>query len=193
MAAEAVETAEQVFEVAFPARPLTWEDLQVVPDDRYWAYELVEGNLLVAPAPSARHQSCVLSLGVLLRTACPPELKALVAPFDYTPRPGYVLQPDVLVARRSDVLEQRVVAPPVLAVEVLSPSSRTIDRSLKRLVYQETGVEHYWVVDPEAPSVEAWVLRDGAYVAAGTARGDERLHADAPFAVDVVPSDLLDE
>ena len=189
----AAEVAEPVHEVAFPARPLTWEDLQVVSDDRHWAYELVEGQLLVSPAPNTRHQSCVGTLFALLRAACPPELKVFVAPYDYTPRTGYVLQPDVLVARRADVLAQRLVAPPVLAVEVLSPSSRAVDRHLKRFVYEETRVQHYWLVDPDAPSVQLLALRDGAYVEVGAARGEESLRVEAPFALDLVPQQLLDE
>lgn len=104
-----------------------------------------------------------------------------------------VLQPDVLVARRSDDLAQRLVAPPVLAVEVLSPSSRSVDRSLERSVHEETGVEHYWLVDPEAPAVQLLALREGAYVEVGAVRGEQSLHVDAPFAVDLVPQQLVDE
>lgn len=185
--------AEPLHEVLLPTRELTWEDLQGIPDDGYWAFELVEGKLIMSPAPSSRHQSCVLTLGSLLRTACPPDLKAFVAPFDYTPRPGYVLQPDVLIARRSDVQTQRLVAPPVLAVEVISRSSRSVDRSLKRLVYEETGVAHYWIVDPEVPSVTLLALRGDAYVETAVVRGADVLHVEAPVVVDLVPEDLLDE
>lgn len=186
-------TVEPLREVLLPARELTWEDLQTVPDDSYWAYELVEGKLIVSPAPSSRHQSCVGSLYTLLRAACPPDLKAFVAPFDYTPRPGYVLQPDVLVARRTEVQEQRLVAPPVLVVEVLSRSSRSTDRSLKRFVYEETGVAHYWIVDPEAPSVTLLSLEGGVYVETGTVRGSDVLYVASPVAVDLDPQALLDE
>lgn len=186
-------TAEPLHEVLVPRRELTWEDLQVIDDHGYWAYELVDGKLIMSPAPSSRHQSCVLTLAAQLREACPADLKTFVAPFDYTPRPGDVLQPDVLVARRADVGEQRLVAPPVLAVEVLSRSSRSTDRSLKRFIYEETGVAHYWIVDPEAPSVTLLELREGAYVETATVRGSDVLHVTSPVALDLVARDLLDE
>ena len=148
----------------------------------------------MSPAPSSRHQSCVGSLYVLLRAACPSDLKAFVAPFDYTPRPGYVLQPDVLIARRADVQEPNAWSrSPVLAVEVISRSSRSVDRSLKRLVYEETGVAHYWIVDPEVPSVTLLALEDDAYVETAVVRGTDVLHVEAPVAVDLVPEALLDE
>jgi Uma2 family endonuclease len=187
-------SAQPVFERHFPSdRPLAWEDLQTIPDDQHWGVEIVSGQLLVSPSPGSQHQSCVGSLAVALKAACPPDLKVFVAPYDSAPRSGYSLQPDVLVARRSDVGRQRLERTPVLVIEVLSPSSRSMDRSLKRLVYEEHGVPHYWVVDPEAPSLLALALKGGRYVEAGFAAGAERWHAMEPFPVDVSPAELLDE
>ena len=187
-------SVQPVFERHFPSdRPLMWEDLQGIPDDRYWGYEIVEGKLIVSPSPDSRHQSCVLSLATLLRAVCPPDLKVFVAPYDYVPRPGYSLRPDVLVARRDEVGRQRLEHPPVLAVEVLSPSSRTVDQTLKRAVYEQHGVPHYWLVDPEFPSVIALALRQGTYVELASAVGAASLELDEPFPVRVVPDELLDE
>ncbi|MFP5336085.1 MAG: Uma2 family endonuclease [Actinomycetes bacterium] len=185
---------QPVFERNFPSdRPLSWEDLQGIPDDRYAGYEIVEGTLIVSPSPDSRHQSCVGSLYLALRAACPSDLKVFVAPYDYVPRPGYSLQRDVLVARRSEVGGQRLEHPPVLVVEVMSPSSRTTDRSLKRVVYEEHGVPHYWLVDPDGPSVVARSLRGGQYVEVGSALGSEEWRAVEPFPVNITPADLLDE
>lgn len=185
---------QPVFERSFPSdRPLSWEDLQGIPDDRYAGHEIVEGKLIVSPVPDSRHQSCVGSLAVLLKAACPPDLKVFLAPYDYVPRPGYSLQPDVLVARRSEVGAQRLEHPPVLVVEVMSPSSRATDRSLKRLVYEEHGVPHYWLVDPDGPSIVALSLQAGQYVEVGSAIGSQEWRATEPFPVAVVPSELLDE
>ncbi len=155
-------------------------------------YELVDGVLLVSPAPSNRHQIVVGELHVLLRAACPPFARVMLAPTDYQPTDRRSLQPDLLVARRDDVGDRPISAPLLLAVEVLSPSTRSVDLLLKHGVYAESGVQAYWVVDPLVPSVRAWTLVDGAYVEVGRAEGVEVLALDAPFPVRVVPADLLD-
>ena len=175
-----------------PGRVLTWEDLQTIPDDEHHHYELFEGALLVSPSPDARHQTCVLELAVLLRAAVPPDLQVFIAPFDFVPRPGYALQPDLMVVRRSELERQRVVHPPVLAVEVVSASSRSTDRSLKRLVYEEHGVENYWILDPAVPSLTALRLTGDSYRQLAEVRAEEPYEAQHPFAVTVVPARLLD-
>ena len=83
-------------------------------------------------------------------------------------------------------------APLLLAVEVLSPSTRSVDLLLERGVYAESGVAAYWLVDLEVPSVRALRLVDGAYVEVGAAEGRQALELEEPFPVRVVPQDLLD-
>ena len=80
---------------------------------------------------------------------------------------------------------------PLLAVEVLSPSTRRHDLALKRQVYAEGGVASYWVCDPDEPSVTALQLLDGAYVQVAHAVGDERIEVTTPYAVTLVPTDLV--
>jgi Uma2 family endonuclease len=108
------------------SRPLTRADLEQVPDDGH-RYELLDGALVVTPAPVPRHQRVVANLLVQLRTTCPHALEVLTAPLDVALRDDTVLQPDVLVARRSDFTETDLPVAPLLAVEVLSPSTRLID------------------------------------------------------------------
>ena len=144
-------------------RALTREDLDTMPDDGH-RYELIDGTLLVSPAPMLRHQLAVTRLLRLLNDASPAELIALPAPFDVVLADRTVFQPDVLLARKGDLTARDLPAPPVLAVEVLSPSSRSIDRILKYSRYAEAGVEHYWIIDPDEPSITAHRLRpDGSY------------------------------
>jgi Uma2 family endonuclease len=116
----------------------------------------------------------------------------LIAPFDYPPRPGYSVQPDVMVARRP-VEGARLEVAPVLAVEVLSPSSRAVHRTLKRLVYEENGVEHYWLVDPAGPSVTALQLVDGSYRQVAEVQSGTNFATDSPVQVAFDSADLLDE
>jgi Uma2 family endonuclease len=172
-------------------REWTVDDLRDLPDDGL-RYELVDGVLLVSAAPSNLHQVVVGELHVLLRAACPADARVMLAPTDYQPTQRRSLQPDLLVARRADVGREPISAALLLAVEVLSPSTRSVDRLLKHGVYAESGVASYWVVDPLVPSVEVWRLEDGSYEAAGSATGDEELRVDEPFPVSLVPSALLD-
>ncbi len=174
-----------------PAGGWTVDDLDALPDDGL-RRELVDGVLLVSPAPTNRHQIVVGELHLLLRSASPADVRVMLAPTDYQPTQRRSLQPDLLVARRADVGDEPISAPLLLAVEVLSPSTRSVDLLLKHGVYAESGVASYWVVDPAVPSVRAWRLVDAEYVDAGAAEGSSALHLEAPFPVRVVPQDLLD-
>ena len=173
------------------SRPLTRDDLALLPEDGH-RYELVDGTLLVTPAPGVPHQDAVLALAVLLREHCPPELKVIVAPFAVALAPDTEVQPDVLVASRSALTERDLPGPPVLAVEVLSPSTRSIDLHLKRRVYEAAGCPSYWVVDPAVPSLTVWQLRHDQYVEVAHISGDERVTVTEPFEVTLRASALLD-
>lgn len=112
------------------SRPLTRADLDAMPDDGH-RYELIDGALIVTPAPGERHQTAVGELHLLLRRGCPDDLKVLLAPFDVTLADDTVVQPDLLVCRRRDLTRRDLPTAPVLAVEVVSPSTRRIDLTLK--------------------------------------------------------------
>jgi len=117
-------------------------------------------------------------------------MEAIVAPLDWRPDIRTSLQPDVLVLKDRD-LSTPVNESMILAVEVLSPSTRRKDAIYKRSKYEDAGVESYWIVDPEAPSILALELVDGLYVTAASATGDEAITLEKPFPVSVVPANLL--
>jgi len=167
----------------------TLEDLDALPDDGL-QYELVDGVLLVTPAPVPRHQRAVVRLVVLLSESCPGDLEVFVAPLDFRPTRRRSVQPDVLVTRRADVGPKNLEHSPLLVVEVLSPTTRARDAVLKRHVYENAGVPAYWLVDPDEPSLTVLELRDGKYEEAAVVRGGERYGATWPYAVEVVPSAL---
>jgi Uma2 family endonuclease len=164
--------------------------LETTPDDGL-RYELIDGVLVVTPSPGLHHQVVVSELLVLLYGAATEGCRVLVAPFDVALDAATVVIPDVLVARRSDLTAKNLPASPLLAVEVLSPSTRRIDRTRKFEKYQRAGIPSYWIVDPLVPSLVAWELRDGAYVRVAEVSGEEAFAATEPFPVTVVPAALV--
>jgi Uma2 family endonuclease len=102
------------------------------------------------------------------------------------------MQPDLLVAPRTDFTDRDLPTAPVLAVEVLTPSTRLIDLTLKHSRFEEAGARSYWVIDPIEPTLTAWDLVDGRYVQVADVRGDEPYEASRPFPVTVVPAQLRD-
>ena len=173
------------------SRPLTRADLDAMPDDGH-RYELIDGTLIVSPAPSPRHQVVLLELYAVLRAACPADLIVLVAPLDVALSDSTVIQPDLLVARRSDLTDRDLPVAPLLAVEVLSPSTRHIDLMLKRSRFEAAGCPAYWVDDPDGPSLRAWQLNDGVYEEVGHVVGATAFHAERPFPADIAPEALID-
>src|SRR3546814_13900021 len=91
-----------------------------------------------------------MELSVLLSQACPPHLKALAAPFDVVLDDQTGVQPDLLVAGRGAFTENNLPTAPLLAIEILSPSTRLVDLTLKQAANERAGVASYSVVDPVA-------------------------------------------
>jgi Uma2 family endonuclease len=171
--------------------PFTVHDLEGMPDDGR-RYELIDGELLVSPAPGLRHQTVGLRLYRLLDDACPDELYVLAAPFAVQTDVSNEVQPDVLVARFDELTDRNLPAAPVLAVEVLSPSGRLIDLNLKRAAYQRMGTPSYWVLDPAVPDLLVLELDDdGQYQEMARVTGDDVFEAHRPFKVRIVPNELL--
>lgn len=176
------------------AEAWTVDDLGALPNDGL-RYELLDGTLIVSPSPVPRHQLASGAVYLLLAAACPPELRALFAPLDWQPTATRSFQPDLLVAPRASLNDLKLQGTPLLVVEILSPSSRTLDRVLKFSAYAEGGAAQYWIVDPgstaAAPSVEVYDLEDGSYRLQGRAAGDETLAVHGPVEVDVTPAELI--
>lgn len=139
-----------------PVPRLTIDMLDAFPDDGT-RYELLEGMLLVTPAPSYAHQIVATRLATMLTNAL--SGGAQVVAVGAIQRGKHTqLQPDVLVCPPEfrPTLNWRDISGWWLAVEVLSPSSRLYDREVKRDAYLALGVEEYWIADPDDCSVEVW-------------------------------------
>ncbi|WP_163511807.1 Uma2 family endonuclease [Fodinicola acaciae] len=158
-------------------------------DDDGWRHELIDGVIVMSPAPSHPHQRAVMELAFALRTAVPDNLEVLVAPFDVRLGKRRRVQPDVIVAPKVDL--GNAVPVPKLVVEVLSPSGQRYDLIAKRRLYEQARVESYWIVDPGQPSLTVLELRDGRYAEIGTATGSAELVVEQPVKLRLRPHDLL--
>lgn len=138
----------------------TPDRVRALPDDGR-RYEVVAGELLVTPAPNLPHQEAVTRLVRLLAdyTERSGVGYATLSPADLVPEPGSLVQPDVFVAPLIAGRRPRAwtdITRLLLAVEVLSPSTARADRTVKRQLFQRTGVPEYWIVDLDARLVERW-------------------------------------
>lgn len=135
----------------------TVDDLERFPEDGN-RYELLDGVLLVTPAPSSGHQIAAGRIQGALMTALPPGYANVVGPGAISVPPGTQLQPDILVypARFGPRVDWAKVTEHWLAVEVLSRSSRVYDRDVKRGAYFALGVRQLWLVDPFNRTIEVW-------------------------------------
>lgn len=172
------------------SEPFTYEDLASFPDDGY-RRELVGGQLLVSPAPNTMHQHCRFRLAFLLMQAVPSGLTVSGAPVDLQLSRTTVLQPDLLVVESDQVGSSSFTRPPLLVVEVLSPSNRRTDLTLKRSLYETHGVPSCWFVDVDEPSLTVLELEDGGYVERVAVQGEESWTAERPFPVTLVPAALV--
>lgn len=174
------------------AHPFTVSDLEEMPDDGR-RYELIDGALLVRPAPGWAHQEAAYTLYTVLRQACPQDMRVIGAPFAVRPDQYNEVQPDVLAARYEDLTERGLPRAPLLAVEVISPTSRLHDASLKKAVYARLGTPSYWLVDPnrDKPSLTVFELADGDYKEIAQVTGGQAWTASRPFPVQVIPADLV--
>ena len=145
---------------------LTSEDYYAMSDDGH-RYELIEGDLIVPPAPDLAHQGVSGELHMLLRSAAHRVgAKVFAAPTDVYLSSETVVQPDLLVVLREHVARMThrgIEGAPDLVVEILSPGSSERDRQTKSRLYAQAGVPEYWIVSPEARLIEVLVLRDGGY------------------------------
>jgi Uma2 family endonuclease len=139
------------------ARPFTVQDYMALDDDR--PCQVVAGVLHVSPAPTSRHQRCVVTLVRLLDGFVVARRLGLVfvAPTDVVLSELDVVQPDVLFvseARRHLARRRGIEGAPDLVVEVLSPSTEALDRRGKLSAYAVAGVAEHWLVDLDEARVE---------------------------------------
>jgi Uma2 family endonuclease len=136
-----------------------YSDYARFPDDGN-RYEVIEGEVLVTPAPSPMHQLVVFRLAMALHQYVERRKLGVVLPdVDLLFVTGQFLRPDLVFVpenARSGITNRGVEEAPGLVVEVLSPTSRSIDQVKKPRRYGEFGIPEYWVVDPNDRVVWVW-------------------------------------
>ncbi|WP_344482906.1 Uma2 family endonuclease [Nonomuraea monospora] len=179
---------------ADPDAPFTVDDLLEFPDDGH-RYELFNGSLLVSPAPTPPHQDAIFVLQMILHQAKPPHLKVFstvnvrASDIDFY-IPDLVVVPKIaarntkLMFRPSDVL---------LAVEVVSPSTKSTDRRLKPEAYAAAGIPSYWRFESSpGPELHVYELDGGAYSEPSVHKAGTTVTLSAPYTVSFDPADLID-
>jgi Uma2 family endonuclease len=146
-----------------PADGWTVDDLDALPDDGV-RRELIDGALHVSPSPTSVHQVIAAYLTVALDQACPGHLFVSQSN-DVELSPVRLFIPDVLVTtfeaarRRAGRFAADEV---VLAAEIVSPGSQSIDRVLKPALYAKAGIPHYWLIETDGDLTVHTYRLDGA-------------------------------
>ena len=119
-------------------------------------YELLDGLLLVSPAPESVHAVLTSRIISILMDGIPEEVAYVASPGELRLEPFTSLVPDVLVYPAKFALGApwKDITGWLLAVEIVSPSSAVYDRDYKRRAYLTLGVHEYWVVDPMQRTIE---------------------------------------
>ena len=162
--------------VTRPAGEWTYQDLFDLPDDGRH-YEIINGELYELPPRDSDHGRAIMNLIRLLL----PVADRLGAALRTAPQGVFLpgadpVEPDLLLLtpeQKRLISKRGVEGAPALVVEVLSPSNPEHDRITKRALYARGGVQEYWLVSPEAATVEVLVLEGDAYRTHLRAGGDE--------------------
>jgi Uma2 family endonuclease len=147
--------------------------------------ELVEGEVAVSPSPMPRHSYVEKMLSfMLMQHVRANDLGELYGDVDTIFGEHDVRRPDLIFFARDRldlVGETAIEGPPDLCVEIISPSSTEVDRKHKFALYEKGKVAHYWIVDPEARTIDGFRLVKRKFVAAGSGKHNEIVQS-PPFA-----------
>jgi Uma2 family endonuclease len=153
--------------VARPHGRLLANDLWTTPDDGN-RYEVIDGHLFVSPVPLIIHQRVLGNLGLPIWSYLDKHRigELILGPFAAVLTEYDGVQPDLVYVsdeRRSVLSDRAVEGPPDLIVEITDPSTVMRDTGVKRRRYADTGVAHYWLVDPPTRTLEVQQLGPDGY------------------------------
>lgn len=174
----------------------TFEDLQALPEDPLWRYEIVDGGLVMTPGPNTRHEWVSAVLRGRMQKQLPDGF-CVLGPLSVDLHPSYRV-PDLVVISedlvRAEPLNEKLRPVDVqLVVEVVSPSSLTTDRITKPAQYAAAGIAHFWRIEPGPDvSLSCYELRagDSVYTEVGTWTRGETARVERPFPLAIDLDDL---
>jgi Uma2 family endonuclease len=140
---------------------LTYDDFVLFPDDGK-RHELIDGEHYVTPSPNTKHQRISMNLTLAIGgwLEAHPIGRLFYAPYDVVLSLFDVVEPDLLYLsneRAAEVMTtSHLQGAPELVVEIGSPGTRTRDETIKRRLYERSGVSEYWCVDPELDVVRVY-------------------------------------
>ncbi len=138
--------------------------------------ELLEGEVIMAPAPTLDHQDVVLNLAsIILRIK--PGGKVVISPVDVKLDEENVFQPDVMwVSANSQcvaIQKKYYQGAPDLVIEVFSAGTARADKGKKFKLYEKYGTREYWMADPGEQYVEVWRREGDRFQQVGVFGPDE--------------------
>jgi Uma2 family endonuclease len=152
--------------------------------------ELINGEIIVSPSPSRTHQQIILALAYLVEGHLrKTKLGSIYLDTDVVFEEDTVRRPDISfygTAKLKRMKGERLLLPPDLCVEVLSPFNEDDDRINKFNLYRKHRVGHYWIVDPETKTAECFKLRAGQYTKIAEGSDDDTVHF-PPFSDLAIP------
>lgn len=161
----------------------SYDDFTSLSDATDKRYELLDGDLLMVPSPATDHQRVSGYLFPLLsqyvRTQGLGEV--FYAPMDVVFGEGIyreVAQPDMFYISRArfDIIAERAIqGAPDLVIEILSPSTESLDRGYKKALYARHRVQEYWIAGPQTKTVEVYGAASAGFELRGRYRLGERL------------------
>ena len=154
--------------VTKPQARLTVQDYLAIPEDDENRYELIDGELYMAPAPTWEHQESIGNLYSALRDFVRANGlgRVVASPIDVYLSDEDVFQPDIVFVStdRLDIIHSSGVhSAPDLVIEMLSPGTEQRDLTIKRERYEMLDVKEYWLANPVAKTISVLRLRDGAF------------------------------
>jgi Uma2 family endonuclease len=146
---------------ASPGVKLTYDDFLLFPDDGQ-RHELIDGEHYVTPSPNTKHQRVSGNLHLLIGSWLEIHQvgRVFYAPYDVVFSNFDVVEPDLLYLSNERMAEvvtpQHVRGAPEIVIEIGSPGTRKRDETIKKRLYERSGVSEYWVIDPELDVVRVY-------------------------------------
>lgn len=177
-----MQVKERALDYRYEGKKVSYEEFMEISEKSELRMEFIDGEIILLASPSFEHQIILGNLHILFsRFLEGKKCRVIVAPFDvhfFKPeiKDPDVCQPDLLIACNiEETLNEkgRYMGTPTLVVEILSPSTRSIDMVKKLNTYMLSGVEEFWVADPKQKTIMVYAFKDLQIADFNTYRNDE--------------------